>query len=262
MDAGYGAGVTLYLRDQTPTPASARSGCTSRPRACLPPATSADQSAVDVGGCRGGSPPTVRSSEWIDGWPVPIARRAWARARRAPRDRDLDRRGRARRMSCRMSRRRTAGIAAGVAMGFALGATLTLAIQGWANLPDPGPSAEPPAVPTTEPQPPEALPGLDLRRHARRVPSRRRAPRRDPAFGGGRERQHVARTDRGRSRARWSTTRSPGFAIPLEVAAVDPEELRAVPAARGPIRRARARRRPGDPRREQRAAAGLGPGRC
>ena len=170
--------------------------------------------------------------------------------------------GTGQRMSRRMSRRRTAGIAAGVAMGFALGATLTLAIQGWANLPDPGPSAEPPAVPTTEPQPPEALPGLDLRRHARRVPSRRRAPRRDPAFGGGRERQHVARTDRGRSRARWSTTRSPGFAIPLEVAAVDPEELRAVPAARGPIRRARARRRPGDPRREQRAAAGLGPGRC
>src|SRR4029453_5324000 len=62
-----------------------------------------------------------------------------------------------RRMSRRMSRRRTAGIAAGIAMGFALGATLTLAIQGWANLPDPGSSAEPPAVPTTEPQPPEAF---------------------------------------------------------------------------------------------------------
>ena len=56
-----------------------------------------------------------------------------------------------------MSHRRTAGIAAGIAMGFALGATLTLAIQGWANLPDPGSSAEPPAVPTTEPQPPEAF---------------------------------------------------------------------------------------------------------
>jgi hypothetical protein len=37
-----------------------------------------------------------------------------------------------------MSRRRAAGVAAGVAMGFALGASLTLAIQGWANLPDPG----------------------------------------------------------------------------------------------------------------------------
>src|SRR4029450_3280908 len=60
-------------------------------------------------------------------------------------------------ISSRMSRRRTAGIAAGIAMGFALGATLTLAIQGWANLPDPGSTAEPPSAPATEPQPPEAF---------------------------------------------------------------------------------------------------------
>jgi hypothetical protein len=44
-----------------------------------------------------------------------------------------------------MSRRRAAGVAAGVAMGFALGASLTLAIQGWATLPDPGSVAEPTA---------------------------------------------------------------------------------------------------------------------
>jgi len=42
-----------------------------------------------------------------------------------------------------MRRRRAAGVAAGVAMGFALGASLTLAIQGWANLPDPGSVAGP-----------------------------------------------------------------------------------------------------------------------
>ena len=55
-----------------------------------------------------------------------------------------------------MRRRRAAGVAAGVAMGFALGASLTLAIQGWANLPDPG-SVAGPTLPRTEPEPPQAF---------------------------------------------------------------------------------------------------------
>ena len=41
-------------------------------------------------------------------------------------------------------------------MGFALGASLTLAIQGWATLPDPASVAEP-TVPRTEPEPPQAF---------------------------------------------------------------------------------------------------------
>ena len=121
-----------------------------------------------------------------------------------------------------MSRRRTAGIAAGIAMGFALGATLTLAIQGWANLPDPGSSAEPPAVPATEPQPPEAF----LVWTSGGMPDGFRAAveRLD-----GIQRSVVVASDNTWLDRSWSEQGEvvddpkPGFAIPLEVAAVDPD---------------------------------------
>jgi len=122
-----------------------------------------------------------------------------------------------------MSRRRAAGVAAGVAMGFALGATLTLAIQGWANLPDGGSMAQP-TVPPIEPEPPEAFlvwtsGGMPegFRAAVRRLDGIRRSV--------------VIASDNTWLDRSWSERGevvddpSPGFAIPLEVAAVDAEEF-------------------------------------
>jgi len=121
-----------------------------------------------------------------------------------------------------VSRRRTAGIAAGIAMGFALGATLTLAIQGWANLPDPGSAAEPPAAPATEPQPPEAF----LVWTSGGMPDGFRAA---VERLHGIQRSVVIASDNTWLDRSWSeqgeVVDDPkrGFAIPLEVGAVDPE---------------------------------------
>ena len=122
-----------------------------------------------------------------------------------------------------MSRRRAAGLAAGVAMGFALGATLTLAIQGWANLPDPG-SIAAPTVPTTEPQPPEAF----LVWTSGGMPDGFRTAVRDLD---GIQRSVVVASDNTWLDRSWSEQGEViddprrGFAIPLEVAAVDPAEF-------------------------------------
>ena len=122
-----------------------------------------------------------------------------------------------------MSRRRAAGVAAGVAMGFALGATLTLAIQGWANLPDPG-SVDEPAAPRTEPEPPEAF----LVWTSGGMPEGFRAAVRRLD---GIQRSVVIASDNTWLDRSWSEQGEvvddprPGFAIPLEVAAVEPEEF-------------------------------------
>ena len=150
VDAGYGAGVTLYLRDRDADAGIGTIRLHLEAATALPPATSATQSTVDVAGVGDGSRPTARSSNGSG--TACIAR--WTRPGSSSR-------------SCSPSPRRSApngtrradespprrGLAAGVAMGFALGASLTLAIQGWANLPDPG-SIAVPTVPRTEPQPP------------------------------------------------------------------------------------------------------------
>lgn len=126
-----------------------------------------------------------------------------------------------------MRRRRVAGVAAGIAMGFALGAVLTLAIQGWASLPESGrrPEAvEPAPAPRTEPQPPEAflvwtsggMPAgfqQDLRRLE------------------GITRSVVVASDNAWLDRSWSEQGEviddppKGFAFPLEVAAVEPRDF-------------------------------------
>ena len=126
-----------------------------------------------------------------------------------------------------MRRRRVAGVAAGIAMGFALGAVLTLAIQGWASLPESGRRPEPvePApAPRTEPQPPEAflvwtsggMPAgfqQDLRRLE------------------GITRSVVVASDNAWLDRSWSEQGEviddppKGFAFPLEVAAVEPRDF-------------------------------------
>jgi hypothetical protein len=122
-----------------------------------------------------------------------------------------------------MSRRRAAGLAAGVAMGFALGASLTLAIQGWANLPDPGSIAAPP-VPQTEPQPPEAF----LVWTSGGMPDGFRSAVRGLD---GLRRSVVVASDNTWLDRSWSEQGEviddprTGFAIPLEVGAVDPVEF-------------------------------------
>ncbi len=119
-----------------------------------------------------------------------------------------------------MSRRRAAGLAAGVVMGFALGASLTLAIQGWANLPDPGSTADP-TVPRTEPQPPQAF----LVWTSGGMPDGFRSAVRGVD---GITRSVVVASDNTWLDRSWSAQGEaiddprPGFAIPLEVAAVDP----------------------------------------
>jgi D-alanyl-D-alanine carboxypeptidase len=122
-----------------------------------------------------------------------------------------------------VSRRRFAGIAAGLAMGLALGGTLTLAIQGWASLPEPGPQSVAPA-PRTEPEPPEAF----LVWTSGGMPA---GFRDDIRRLDGIARSVVVASDNTWLDRSWSdqgeVVDDPpnGFAIPLEVAAVDPREF-------------------------------------
>ena len=99
------------------------------------------------------------------------------------------------------------------------------------------------------------VPGLDVRRHARRVPSGAPPPRRDPALGGDRERQHVAGpvvVGAGRGGGRPASR----LRDPARGRGGRARGVRAVPAARRPVGCAGARRGPGHPGREQRPAPG------
>jgi hypothetical protein len=123
-----------------------------------------------------------------------------------------------------MKTRRVAGLAAGVVIGVALGASLTLAIQGWAGLPDPTVRTSPEQVPRTEPEPPEAF----LVWTSGGMPD---GFRQDVKRLGGIRRSVVVASDNTWLDRSWSAQGEviddppPGFAIPLEVAAVDPREL-------------------------------------
>ena len=67
VDAGYGAGVTLYLRDEDADAGIGTIRLHLEAASSLPPATSAAQSTVDVGGVRGRFTPDRSQLEWIDG---------------------------------------------------------------------------------------------------------------------------------------------------------------------------------------------------
>jgi hypothetical protein len=66
VDAGYGVGVTLYLRDRDADAGIGTIRLHLEPANALPPASSADQSAVDVGGSAGRYTPDRSQLEWID----------------------------------------------------------------------------------------------------------------------------------------------------------------------------------------------------
>jgi hypothetical protein len=66
VDAGYGVGVTLYLRDRDADAGIGTIRLHLEPANALPPASSADQSAVDVGGEPGRFTPDRSQLEWID----------------------------------------------------------------------------------------------------------------------------------------------------------------------------------------------------
>ena len=210
--------------------------------------------------CRGGSPPTVRSSNGSTAACTDRSTRRGSRSR-----------------SSSPSRPRSAGTGqtdeppdepppyrrdrGGRRDGLRARRHAHARDPGWANLPDPGSSAEPPAVPATEPQPPEAF----LVWTSGGMPDGFRA-----AVGrlDGIQRSVVIASDntwlgpivvgagrggrrpeaRVRDPARGRGGRSRG--------------VRAVPAARRPVRRARARRRPRDPGESSARLRGLGPGRC
>jgi Putative zinc-finger len=67
VDAGYGAGVTLYLRDEDADAGIGTIRLHLEAATELPPATSADQSTVDVGVVPGRFTPDRSQLEWIDG---------------------------------------------------------------------------------------------------------------------------------------------------------------------------------------------------
>jgi D-alanyl-D-alanine carboxypeptidase len=134
-----------------------------------------------------------------------------------------------------VSRRRAAGVAAGVAMGFALGAVLTLAIQGWATLPELGRLPDAPTAPRTEPQPPEAF----LVWTSGGMPA---GFREDLRRLDGITRSVVVASDNTWLDRSWSEQGEviddppTGFAFPLEVAAVEPREFaRFLPPADAPV---------------------------
>lgn len=66
VDAGYGVGVTLYLRDRDADAGIGTIRLHLESANALPPASSADQSAVDVGGEPGRFTPDRSQLEWID----------------------------------------------------------------------------------------------------------------------------------------------------------------------------------------------------
>jgi hypothetical protein len=121
-----------------------------------------------------------------------------------------------------MRTRRAAGLAAGIVIGVALGASLTLAIQGWASLPDPTVRTSPEQTPTTTPEPPQAF----LVWTSGGMPD---GFRQDVKRLDGVRRSVVVASDNTWLDLSWSAQGEviddprPGFAIPLEVAAVDPE---------------------------------------
>jgi hypothetical protein len=67
VDAGYGAGVTLYLRDEDADAGIGTIRLHLEAATELPPATSAHQSTVDVGVVPGRFTPDRSQLEWIDG---------------------------------------------------------------------------------------------------------------------------------------------------------------------------------------------------
>jgi hypothetical protein len=66
VDAGYGAGVTLYLRDRDADAGIGTIRLHLEAASALPPATSAAQSTVDVGDAQGRFTPDRSQLEWID----------------------------------------------------------------------------------------------------------------------------------------------------------------------------------------------------
>ncbi|HSD48401.1 MAG TPA: zf-HC2 domain-containing protein [Actinomycetota bacterium] len=67
VDAGYGVGATLYLRDRDADAGIGTIRLHLEPATELPPATSARQSAVDVAGVQGRFTPDRSQLEWIAG---------------------------------------------------------------------------------------------------------------------------------------------------------------------------------------------------
>jgi hypothetical protein len=67
VDAGFGAGVTLYLRDQDADAGIGTIRLHLETATALPPATSAAQSTVEVGDVQGRFTPDRSQLEWIDG---------------------------------------------------------------------------------------------------------------------------------------------------------------------------------------------------
>jgi hypothetical protein len=67
VDAGFGAGVTLYLRDEDADAGIGTIRLHLEAASALPPATSAAQSTVEVGDVRGRFTPDRSQLEWIDG---------------------------------------------------------------------------------------------------------------------------------------------------------------------------------------------------
>jgi hypothetical protein len=120
--------------------------------------------------------------------------------------------------------RRAAGLAAGIVIGVALGATATLAIQGWASLPDPDVPMPAQEVPSTRPQPP----GAYLVWTSGGMPD---GFRQEVRHLDGIRRSVVVSSDNAWLDRSWSAQGEviddprPGYAIPLEVAAVDPREF-------------------------------------
>jgi len=65
VDGGYGHGVTLYFRDLDAEAGIGTIRLHLEPEQALPPATSAEQSSVDVGGAHGRYTPDRSELEWI-----------------------------------------------------------------------------------------------------------------------------------------------------------------------------------------------------
>jgi hypothetical protein len=66
VDGGYRVGVTLYFRDRDADAGIGTIRLHLEPATALPPASSADQFAVDVGGEPGRYTPDRSQLEWID----------------------------------------------------------------------------------------------------------------------------------------------------------------------------------------------------
>ena len=65
VDAGYGDGVTLYFRDLDADAGIGTIRLHLEPAQALPPATSASQSSMDVGGAHGRYTPDRSELEWV-----------------------------------------------------------------------------------------------------------------------------------------------------------------------------------------------------